>query len=130
MNPGWWGIEVKPQRYRGSFWVKGVYNGGFTAKLVAETGGEVFAASSFRSRARSGEWVEHTFDLYPRTAAPDSNNTFVLEFDAPKDMLDFNLLSLFPPTYKDRPNGNRVELMEGLEGLKPSFFRIPGGNNL
>lgn len=33
--------------------------------------------------------------------------------------LDFNLISLFPPTYKNRPNGLRPDLMELLRGLKP-----------
>lgn len=44
--------------------------------------------------------------------------------------LDFNLLSLFPPTYNNRPNGLRIDLMEAMAGLKPSFFRAPGGNNI
>jgi alpha-L-arabinofuranosidase len=47
-----------------------------------------------------------------------------------KGPLNFNLLSLFPPTYNDRPNGLRVDLMEAMAGLKPSHFRLPGGNNL
>lgn len=44
--------------------------------------------------------------------------------------LNFNLLSLFPPTYNGRPNGLRVDLMEAMAGMKPSLFRLPGGNNL
>ena len=47
-----------------------------------------------------------------------------------KGPLNFNLLSLFPPTYNNRPNGLRVDLMEAMKGLNPSFFRFPGGNNL
>lgn len=33
--------------------------------------------------------------------------------------LDFNLISLFPPTYKDRPNGLRVDLAQVLEAYHP-----------
>ena len=33
--------------------------------------------------------------------------------------LDFNLISLFPPTYKDRKNGLRLDISEALEGLHP-----------
>lgn len=33
--------------------------------------------------------------------------------------LDFNLISLFPPTYKDRKNGLRIDIAEALEGLNP-----------
>ncbi len=39
-------------------------------------------------------------------------------------------VSLFPPTYHNRPNGNRVNLMERLAELHPSFLRFPGGNYL
>jgi alpha-N-arabinofuranosidase len=41
-----------------------------------------------------------------------------------------NLVSLFPPTYHDRKNGNRVDLMEKLAGMHPAFLRLPGGNYL
>jgi alpha-N-arabinofuranosidase len=39
-------------------------------------------------------------------------------------------LSVFPPTYKGRANGNRVDLMELLAGMHPAFLRFPGGNYL
>jgi alpha-N-arabinofuranosidase len=42
----------------------------------------------------------------------------------------FNLVSLFPPTYKGRINGNRPDLMQMLAEMKPSFLRFPGGNFL
>jgi len=51
-------------------------------------------------------------------------------WQAARGSIDLNLISLFPPTYKNRPNGLRPDLMEALIALKPSFFRIPGGNNL
>jgi alpha-N-arabinofuranosidase len=40
----------------------------------------------------------------------------------------FNLVSLFPPTYNDRPNGNRIDMMQKLVDMKPAFLRFPGGN--
>ena len=42
----------------------------------------------------------------------------------------FDLVSLFPPTYNNRPNGNRVDLMQKLADMKPGFLRFPGGNFL
>jgi alpha-L-arabinofuranosidase len=39
-------------------------------------------------------------------------------------------VSLFPPTFNNRPNGNRIDLMEKLAALKPAFLRMPGGNYL
>ena len=40
------------------------------------------------------------------------------------------LVSLFPPTWNDRPNGLRPDLMQMLVDLKPKFLRFPGGNYL
>lgn len=37
---------------------------------------------------------------------------------------------MFPPTYKDRKNGLRIDLAEALEELNPTFIRFPGGNML
>ena len=42
----------------------------------------------------------------------------------------FDMVSLFPPTYKNRVNGNRIDLMEKLAAMKPAFLRFPGGNYL
>jgi alpha-L-arabinofuranosidase len=40
------------------------------------------------------------------------------------------LVSLFPPAYHDRANGNRIDIMEKLAAMRPSFLRFPGGNYL
>ena len=40
----------------------------------------------------------------------------------------FSLVSLFPPTFKNQPNGFRPDLMQMLVDMKPKFLRFPGGN--
>src|SRR6202034_2780965 len=47
-----------------------------------------------------------------------------------KGTLWLELVSLFPPTYHDRPNGFRVDLMEKLAAKHPTVLRFPGGNYL
>jgi alpha-N-arabinofuranosidase len=42
----------------------------------------------------------------------------------------FNMVSLFPPTYNNRPNGNRQDISQLLADMKPAFLRFPGGNYL
>jgi len=43
-------------------------------------------------------------------------------------VVDFRFISLFPTkTFKDRPNGMRLDLAEKLAELKPGFVRFPGG---
>ncbi|KKY23468.1 putative alpha-l-arabinofuranosidase a [Phaeomoniella chlamydospora] len=131
-NSGWWGIEVKPQTYTGTFYVYGAYSGGFTAALVSDTNGQTFATANINKSSVANAWTQFNYTLTPTDTAPDVNNSLQITFDASKasGSLNFNFISLFPPTYKDRPNGMRIDLMEALAGLNPSFLRMPGGNNL
>ena len=129
-NPGWWGIDVAPQTYKGSFWVLGNYRGKFTVKLQSNSTGKVFASADLHTTSSSSNWTEVTYRMTSTDAAPDTNNVFIIEFQAGSGSLNFNLISMFPPTYKDRANGNRVELMQALKALNPSFLRMPGGNNM
>lgn len=132
-NDGWWGMDVQKQDYNGSFYVKGSYNGSFTASLQSNLTNATFGSVLIESSADSGGWVQHNYTITPDTAAPNSNNTLVITFDAAgasDGYLDFNLISLFPPTYKNRTNGQRIDLMESLASLNPSFLRLAGGNNI
>ena len=99
---------------------------------MSNTTGNTYAKASVHASSSSGKWTQYQYRFNPTADAPDSNNTlqFTMPASGVKSALNFNLLSLFPPTYNDRPNGLRVDLMEAMAGLKPSFFRAPGGNNV
>ncbi|KAL4892521.1 glycoside hydrolase superfamily [Aspergillus ambiguus] len=132
-NLGWWGIDVRKQKYSGSFYVKGSYDGFFIASIESKETGEVFASTKIRSKSSRGGWTQHEFTLIPHKDAPNTKNTFTLSFDAgktPDGSLDFNLISLFPPTWNNRPNGLRKDLMQAMKDFNPKFLRFPGGNNL
>ncbi|CDM33242.1 hypothetical protein DTO013E5_5591 [Penicillium roqueforti] len=131
-NAGFWGIDVRPQKYTGSFYVKGSYSGSFTASLLSSSG-EVLAITKIASKSVADDWVQHDFVFTPKAKASDTKNTFSLTFDgssASNGSLDFNLISLFPPTWNDRPNGMRKDLMQAMADMGPKFLRFPGGNNL
>lgn len=124
-NEGYWGIDVKQQKYTGSFWVKGAYNGSFHASLKSNLTSDVFGSVEVLSKAVPDEWTEHTFELTPEMDAPNSNNTFSITFDSSEvsgGALDFNLISLFPPTYKGRKNGLRVDIAQALADMNPVSF--------
>jgi alpha-N-arabinofuranosidase len=133
LNEGYWGMDVKKQKYTGSFWVRGAYDGVFTASLQSDLTDDVFGSVEIESKSVADDWVEHEFELIPTVDAPNSNNTFAVTFDpaaAANRSLDFNLISLFPPTYKGRKNGLRIDIAEALEELHPTRLRVPGGNML
>ncbi|USW55231.1 Putative alpha-L-arabinofuranosidase, glycoside hydrolase superfamily [Septoria linicola] len=132
-NEGYWGIDVRQQKYTGSFWTKGAYTGSFTASLQSNLTDDVFGSVEIESKSVTDEWTEHAFELVPEKDAPNSNNTFAVTFDAAGcagEALDFNLISLFPPTYKGRKNGLRVDIAQALADMNPHFLRFPGGNML
>lgn len=92
---------------------------------------QTLASTTIQASSVADSWTQFTYELVPSADASNSNNSFLLTFDASSgDVLQFNLISLFPPTYKDTPNGNRIDLMESLAALNAKHFRIPGGNNL
>lgn len=77
---GFWGIDVRPQKYSGSFYVKGSYEGSFTASLLSSSD-KVLATAEVASKSVADDWVQHEFVLTPKEKASDTNNTFSLTFD-------------------------------------------------
>jgi alpha-N-arabinofuranosidase len=128
-NEGYWGIAVRPNTtYKGSFYAKSDTPGvPITASLMNDETGAT-AASATISGVTS-DWKQYTFTLKTGTAPASANNHFLLTIPRPATVW-FDLVSLFPPAYHDRPNGNRVDLMEKLAAMHPKFLRFPGGNYL
>ena len=60
---------------------------------------------------------------------PTAKARYVLTVDRPGTVW-FSLVSLFPPTFKDQPNGFRPDIMQMMVDMKPKFLRFPGGNYL
>ncbi|KXT08640.1 hypothetical protein AC579_6558 [Pseudocercospora musae] len=134
-NHGFWGFPVyKGWKYTGSFWLLGSFDGNVTVNLQSAFEGysnKSWAQASVSVASTADTWTQYNYTLSPPESAPNSNNTLVFTWDAPSSScLDFNLISLFPPTYNNRKNGLRIDLMEAMGALNPSFFRAPGGNNV
>ncbi|WP_047491286.1 alpha-L-arabinofuranosidase C-terminal domain-containing protein [Terriglobus sp. TAA 43] len=126
-NDGWWGMALKPDTtYNGSFYARGDL-GSMTISLVNNTTGAVAATATVDGI--TGDWKQHTFSLHTGRIEAGANNHLLLSFKKPGSVM-LQLVSLFPPTYKDRENGNRTDLMEMMAGMHPKFLRMPGGNYL
>ncbi len=128
-NEGFWGIPIRPKtKYTGSFYAKAddAASGPVTVSLVNDQTGRVLAASTVPV---AGAWKQYKFTLLSGSDATSANNRLRLSVAKP-GTLWFSLISLFPPTYKGRVNGNRPDLMEKMAEMKPNFLRFPGGNYL
>ncbi len=129
-NDGYWGIPVRPNSvYHVSFWAKANSKsaGPLTADIESSDGSVIYASGQIP--ALSNVWQQHTVSLKTSSVTPTENTRFVISAAKPCTVW-LNLVSLFPPTYNNHLNGNRVDLMQLMAGLKPSFLRLPGGNYL
>ena len=107
---------------------------GLTVSLRSNTTSEVFASTKISLTHPSFfDYTALTAQLVNTAQAPDTNNTFAVTFDASEvagATFYFGLISLFPETFKDRPNGLRKDLALAVNDLNPKFLRFPGGNNI
>lgn len=154
-NEGYWGIPVKPNTtYKASFYLKGTGSfqpprrpgvpqpaqpaapviddntaGPITVTIESHDGKTIYASGTV-TLAKSPFWKKYEMILATGTnVQPTTDARFVISTNRP-GLYYVNLVSLFPPTYKSRPNGNRTDLMQMLVDMKPKFLRFPGGNFL
>ncbi len=129
-NTGYWGIPVWPNtKYHASFYARGGEGatGPLTVEIQSDDGSKTFATATIP--AISGEWKKYEADLTTPDVPVSTSNRFVIS-KVGKGSVWFSLVSLFPPTYHNRPNGNRIDISEKLAALHPAFLRFPGGNFL
>jgi alpha-L-arabinofuranosidase len=129
-NQGYWGYPLRPDMtYKGSLYAKAdsAGLGPLHWNLVSNRTGKSVAGAEIASIG--SDWKQYTVTLH--TGKIEASEAYHLELTLTKPgTVWMTLVSLFPPTYKNRVNGNRVDLMEKLAGLHPAFLRFPGGNYL
>jgi len=156
-NEGYWGIPVKPSTtYKASFYLKGTGSsqqqrrpggqqnaapatpapviedntaGPITVTIESNDGKTVYAKGTVNLE-KSIFWKK--FELTLTTGAnviPTTDARFVISTNR-TGLYYFNLVSLFPPTFNNRPNGDRIDLTKMMIDMKPKFLRFPGGNFL
>ncbi|EHQ27930.1 alpha-L-arabinofuranosidase C-terminal domain-containing protein [Mucilaginibacter paludis] len=131
VNEGYWGIPVKPQTsYKASFYAKGTDAaiGPLSVSIESNDGATNYATAQVV--LSKGGWKKYSVTL---TTASDVKPTTQARFVISTSRAGtywFNLVSLFPPTFNNRPNGNRQDIMQLMADMKPAFLRLPGGNYL
>jgi len=128
-NDGFWGIPVRPNTtYTGSFYAK-TDSAGVPVTVSLENDQTGLTAATTTVKGLTGEWKQYTFTLKTADVPVTSGNHLILTMPRPATVW-FDLVSLFPPTYQGRSNGNRIDIMEKLAAMHPKFLRLPGGNYL
>jgi alpha-N-arabinofuranosidase len=130
LNDGYWGMALRPNTtYKGSFYAKAGQSdlGAVTVSLVNNASGKAVATTTVSGVSTA--WKQYEFTLKTGAIEASAANHLAIAVSH-AGTLWLNLVSLFPPTYHDRVNGNRVDLMEKLAAMHPAFLRFPGGNYL
>lgn len=126
-NGGYWGIKLENNTtYKVSFWAKrgSNFRGNIKAKLESNDG-TVYAQSADFKPATG--WKHFTCDLTTKgIESVNGANRFVLYASATGDVY-FDVVTVMPPTWKNRPNGLRLDLAEKLDALKFKYIQFPGG---
>jgi len=149
-NDGYWGIPTRPNTtYHVSFYAKGKnFKGPLTASLfntnvikfvqrgsTNEARGIESVASAKISKI-SKDWQKYEVTLTTGNIKSSKDCRLVISTDKGRSFWHrhsavwFSQVSLFPPTFKNRANGNRPDLMQLLADMHPAFLRFPGGNYL
>jgi alpha-L-arabinofuranosidase len=126
-NGGYWGIKLENNtKYKISFWAKkgSTFKGTIKAKLESNDGTVYAQSADFKPTA---SWQHFTGDLTTKgLSGVTGTNRFVLYASSTGDVY-FDVVTVMPPTWKNRPNGLRPDLGEKLEALKLKYIQFPGG---
>jgi len=131
-NPGFWGYGLHPDTtYSGSLYARVAdvdgQTGPITVRMVNNATGTVEAQAQVE--IRSGGWARYEYKLTTGKISPSTANHLEFTVSHPGTVW-LQLVSLMQPTFNDRPNGNRVDLMNRMAAMHPKFLRLPGGNYL
>lgn len=126
VNSGYWGMNVeKGEWYDAAFYAHAADNRsvGLVFSLENEEG-KVCARATIPEIGRGG-WRQYKLALHAYRSDPKCR--LVITTLEPVTMW-FDVVSIFPRnTFKNRPNGMRVDVAQALADMKPGFLRFPGG---
>jgi alpha-L-arabinofuranosidase len=124
-NEGFRGMGIKANhQYEFSVLAKPTKGSQVAIKVtLVNAKGEPIGSYSFTPT--SEDWTKYNGTITATETDPKcSFNTWF----AGKGSIDIDMISLFPKdTWKNRPGGMRVDLVQLLADLKPGFLRFPGG---
>jgi len=129
-NPGYWGYGLRPNTtYSGSLYahVESSDPGPITIQMVNNATGTIEAQAQLT--IDPGPWKQYKYQLSTGSISPSIANHLEFTVSHPGTVW-LQLVSLMPPTFNDRPNGNRIDLMQRMAAMHPKFLRLPGGNYL
>jgi len=129
-NGGYWGIPVHPkEKYHASFYARAAEGFRGPLMLAIASTNETAVLASAEVAGLTSDWKKYEVTLTAKKGKASKDNIFTITTTSPGTIW-FQQVSLFPPTFHDRANGSRPDIMQLLAGMNPKFLRFPGGNYL
>ncbi|MBN2035198.1 MAG: carbohydrate binding domain-containing protein [Chitinispirillaceae bacterium] len=124
-NAGFWGMNiVSGSVYTLTFYARASsgYAGSLRATLESSNGATIYATQTITGLTTG--WQKFTATLTPTGSAAQGRLAIT---SSATGSVWFDVVSLFPPSFKNRPNGLRRDLANMLDSIHPKFVRFPGG---
>lgn len=126
-NEGYWGIGLKAwTTHKVSFWVRTLnkWDGELELSFETSDGTSLGKTTVQIEAAPDTEWKKYTATLV--STDNEEQGWFAIR-GSKAGTIYLDMVSVFPPTYKNRENGCRKDLAEMLANIHPRFMRFPGG---
>ena len=134
VNSGYWGIRLDNNtKYKASFFARkdpifekmgDGFNGTLTVKLESNDGVEYASSDPITITT---EWEQYSCELTTSGISKVSGDNRFVIYGSSRGVIYLDVVSLMPPTYKNRPNGLRIDMAGMQAALQPKLIRFPGG---
>ncbi|MBR3009320.1 MAG: alpha-N-arabinofuranosidase [Bacteroidales bacterium] len=140
VSEGYWGFPIrKNTTFKGSLYVKqpAAPNDGSAAPtpmkslkiaLKSTDGNTTYAET--KVSGFTGDWKKLDYQLTTSATQADTKDARLFFIADEAGSIELTRVTLFAPSFKNRPNGLRTDLMEMMVEMNPKFLRFPGGNYL
>ena len=138
VSEGYWGFPIrKSTAFKGGIYVKNPVARGdnaaaplrsLTIALKSADGSTTYAET--KVSGFTNNWKKFDLELTTSATQSDTKDARLFIIADQAGSIELARVTLFAPSYKNRKNGLRVDLMEMMAEMRPKFVRFPGGNYL
>ena len=140
VSEGYWGFPIrKSTTFKGAVYVKqpAAFNNesaaptpvsSLTIALKSADGNTTYAETKVSGFSK--DWKKFDIQLTTSATQADTKDTRLFIIADQAGSIELTRVTLYAPSFKDRKNGLRIDLMEMMAEMRPKFLRFPGGNYL
>ena len=132
VSEGYWGFPIrKNTAFKGALYARQPAAGNtpvrhLTIALKSTDGATTYAETKLSGFGK--EWKKFDIQLTTSATQADTKDARLFIIADEPGNIELTRVTLFEPSFKDRKNGLRVDLMEMMAEMRPKFVRFPGGN--